>query len=494
MINFSAGTSIMSASGAKVGNVTVVIVGKATLESGSGTILMTNLATWTTDSFQIQINANARTINCDVNGATAYNTTGSFTDNTAFLLVYTASIYNGTITRTTRLNGAADTTSAVSSTSTDLDFSSFTIGNSNDQTRTMNGGLSAIAVYNYILSSAQIELIEGFMAWKWWGSGSVLPTTHPFKNQPPTGYKTVAAPPVDTPLYDFTSMTFTRCGATGATGPTLAQLQSTYLNASGGGAWTQDTNNLNMETQGIQIWTVPVTGTYEFIVAGARGGRQSLLLLPRDGGGIIIIGEVKLQKGQKIHIVVGQEGTGISTNGSGGGGGSFVVLDGNVPLLIAGGGGGAGRDWRYSSKPTLTVQGGYWARFSPNAAGQTRPGEGGITTASNSGGGGGFYTSGLTSASGGVGGSGFLQGAAGAGGTYAGGFGGGGAGFSAVGGGGGGFTGGSGSDTRGANAGAGGGSYYVNGPSCKATLASTLGFDNDGYQYDNGYITVTYLN
>lgn len=490
MINFSASSSaILSAAGATVGNVTVVIVGRTALKSTPGTILMTNNTTWTTDGFQIQVNANLRTINFDIFGNVniSHNTAGSFTDNVPFILVYTASIYNGTVTRTTRLNGAADNTTSTTISSTDLNFSSFTIGNFADRTRNMNGGLSAIAIYNSILSVMEIEMLEGFMAWKWWGSGVVLPTTHRFKNQPPTGYQTLSAPPNETPLYEFTQMTFTKCGVTTInTGPTLAQMQATYNVASGGGAWTQNTEYLKMGTQGVQIWTVPATGRYEFVVAGAAGGRAD----SSNNRGVIIIGEVILQKGNFVHIVVGQQGTGSSTTGSGGGGGSFVLLDGKALLLVAGGGGGSGRDWKYGGDAVLTIQGGFWPRFSTNAAGQTTPGSGGITTSSNSGAGGGFGSNGMSSPSGGAGGGGFLQGAVGASGTMAGGFGGGGAGFGALGGGGGGVTGGSGSDTRGANAGGGGGSYYIHGPGNTATRATAF---TSGWCTGDGYVRATYL-
>ena len=52
-------------------------------------------------------------------------------------------------------------------------------------------------------------------------------------------------------------------------------------------------------------------------------------------------GTFGLIKGEKIQILIGQEG-GINTKSSsaGGGGGTFVVRGSNKPLIIAGGGGG----------------------------------------------------------------------------------------------------------------------------------------------------------
>jgi hypothetical protein len=67
--------------------------------------------------------------------------------------------------------------------------------------------------------------------------------------------------------YNFDNFMFTTAGLTGPFGPTLLQLQNQY-NAT---SWTQNTNYLNILTQGIQLWTVPVSGNYRIIAAGAKG-------------------------------------------------------------------------------------------------------------------------------------------------------------------------------------------------------------------------------
>ena len=107
--------------------------------------------------------------------------------------------------------------------------------------------------------------------------------------------------------------------------------------------------NLN---NGIQIWTVPVTGSYvieAFGGSGANGtyvpdGNQSADW--RLGGlGAKITGTFQLEEGTQLQILVGQEGgtSGpFSDKPGGGGGGSFVTLWDNTPLIIAGGGGGGG--------------------------------------------------------------------------------------------------------------------------------------------------------
>ena len=58
-------------------------------------------------------------------------------------------------------------------------------------------------------------------------------------------------------LYSFSSHTFTNCGATGINGPTLANCKSSY-----DVSWEDNTDFFNVQTQGIQEWTVPADGDY----------------------------------------------------------------------------------------------------------------------------------------------------------------------------------------------------------------------------------------
>ena len=144
-----------------------------------------------------------------------------------------------------------------------------------------------------------------------------------------------------TPLYTFSNFTFTPANATGRLGPTLAALQDAVSYKMQG--WTQDTRFLNMAVQGVQIWTVPQSGMYNFTVVGAAGGstRNSL-----GGVGAIIQGfAVFLAKCETISIIVGQQGLVDNNRGQqyvGGGGGAIFVFSGNGSLLfVAGGGGGS---------------------------------------------------------------------------------------------------------------------------------------------------------
>ena len=138
------------------------------------------------------------------------------------------------------------------------------------------------------------------------------------------------------PLYLFSSHTFTNCGATGKTGPTLANCKSSYNTP-----WENDTDLFNVQTQGIQEWTVPQTGSYTIEGYGSEGGSNNSSGTP--GGGARMRGVFSLQVNQILKILVGQQGDNGTYIG-GGGGGTFVWISGetSVPLIAAGGGGGAG--------------------------------------------------------------------------------------------------------------------------------------------------------
>ena len=94
---------------------------------------------------------------------------------------------------------------------------------------------------------------------------------------------------------------------------------------------------------GIQIWRVPTTAVYSVEAWGASGALSvgGIRLLGMKGARIK--GHFKLNTGEKLKILVGQEGqVGISMSAipRGGGGGTFVIKEGEKQLLIAGGGGG----------------------------------------------------------------------------------------------------------------------------------------------------------
>jgi hypothetical protein len=155
-------------------------------------------------------------------------------------------------------------------------------------------------------------------------------------------------------LYAFTSFTFGTSGLTGRTGPTLSQLTTAYDTSTYD--WLSDTNYFNVDSnaRGVQMWTVPINGTYRITCAGASGGYSyDTTRTNRVGKGAIVRGDFSLTKGDILRIVVGQKGRPVSTSNpdgpltglaynSGGGGGSFVfyTFSDSEPLIVAGGGGG----------------------------------------------------------------------------------------------------------------------------------------------------------
>jgi hypothetical protein len=280
------------------------------------------------------------------------------------------------------------------------------------------------------------------------------------------------------------TLNFTTCGATGETGPTLAQMNAAY-------AGTPLSGLVTSNTQGIQEWTVPSTGTYTITAAGAKGGDANNAI---GGSGRSITITTSLTQGHVIKILVGQQGGNLNfaTGWAGGGGGGTFLFNQttNQLILAAGGGGGAGKG--DPNQYNFTLNGGDASAYNNtsggtgincpqswcSAGGGGTNGTGGQAGGypSNQGGaaGSGWNSQGTTGTYGGGIGQTFNQGGLGgvnqtACGTWNtssnGGFGGGGGAgmctnYEALGGGGGGYSGGGGAGCR-VGAGGGGGSFYT---------------------------------
>ena len=132
---------------------------------------------------------------------------------------------------------------------------------------------------------------------------------------------------------------FTTLGSKGGQGPART---SGYSGTLLGGKVQLD--------EGIQIWKVPVTGRYVIEAFGASGANGTCVNVGcqgwRTGGkGARVRGIFTLRAGQRLKILVGQEGLGnefFNDRPGGGGGGSFVTFTDDKPLVIAGDGGGGG--------------------------------------------------------------------------------------------------------------------------------------------------------
>ena len=283
----------------------------------------------------------------------------------------------------------------------------------------------------------------------------------------------------DVELFPFVGHTFTPCGATGPTGPVLADCQTAY-----GTPWAMDPAAFSV-ANGIQRWVVPHTGSYRITAAGASPTAGA----PQQQGAVIA-GSFALQKGDVLHLIVGQRPAGID----GGSGGTFVEAAVGGLLVAAGGAGGTCNpaDAYTNMLASLTET----AQSGNDGAGGTA-GSGGQSACATSpyggGAGGGYLTDGVDNdTTYGCPGSSFMSG--GAGGTNScgdtitsnGGFGGGGAGFaSCEPGGGGGYSGGGGGGANNTcmgsanRAGGGGGSF-------NSGTTPTSAANNTG----NGYVII----
>merc|ERR1712093_738723 len=137
---------------------------------------------------------------------------------------------------------------------------------------------------------------------------------------------------------------FTNCGQNGRFGPSQQQCDRTYG------------KGVVKVKKGIQLFKITKTCTYEFAIAGARGGRHCGGM---GGYGAGLYYRVRLNEGDTMAIAVGQQGDpnpSCGDWGGGGGGGTFVAKITNsggymctnigalgkrgCPLALAGGGAG----------------------------------------------------------------------------------------------------------------------------------------------------------
>jgi hypothetical protein len=214
-------------------------------------------------------------------------------------------------------------------------------------------------------------------------------------------------------LYPFRKHTFTPCGATGSTGPTLAQCRAEYP------PWADTYLDMDETSRpGIQRWVVPKTGAYRIEAAGAQGGGAF------GGKGARLRGTFDLSAGDQLEVLVGQRGTSLNSGlNTSGGGGTFVATTDGKPLIVAGGGAGANHE---SLNAHGTIEEG--AKDQTTFISGSFPGKkgrGGNSGNGNASGGGGFFTDAL-SLSAAISNTAFINGGKGSPGFAPGGFGGGG--------------------------------------------------------------------
>jgi len=225
-------------------------------------------------------------------------------------------------------------------------------------------------------------------------------------------------------LYNFTTATFTNGGQTGRLGPSLTQARD-GLTGPETSNWKNNTSFFDI-SNGIQLWTVPSSGTYRIEAWGAQGGGNN------GGLGARMRGDFSLTEGQVLRILVGQRGTNGNSsdqNSQGGGGGTFVVAspyDTLASAMVVAGGGGGSQGTYSGNRNAPTTQAGLAGAGVNGGAGGGSNGTGGGSTVRSSGGGG--FTGNGASPGGSTGGASFVNGGVGGDGSPGGfgGFGGGG--------------------------------------------------------------------
>ena len=110
----------------------------------------------------------------------------AFTDGTPFIIVLTGSVSEGGLSVITPYVNGTAYAAGPSQNVTNYLLSSLNLGGWNAETgRTLNGSISEFVIYNQVLTSTERAQLEGYLAHRWWGSGSVLPAAHAFKSFAP---------------------------------------------------------------------------------------------------------------------------------------------------------------------------------------------------------------------------------------------------------------------------------------------------------------------
>ena len=138
---------------------------------------------WATNSGRVFLTQNTLTPSIKFYDSTA-STFSTLTDGVPCIFIFTTSIVSNTATINLYVNGNNVQTATETVTGSTLNYNQVDIGGwSNGQTGTFYGGISSLLIYNTVLSTPNRQLIEGYLAWKWFCKGGVanpLPSSHPY--------------------------------------------------------------------------------------------------------------------------------------------------------------------------------------------------------------------------------------------------------------------------------------------------------------------------
>ena len=94
--------------------------------------------------------------------------------NVPIIFIFSISASSNIATINTYYNGTFDSTRTMTAPNNFIQFSGLEIGNWTSQFFSMNGGISSVIIYNTVLTDIQRDQIEGYLAWKYWGSGGAI--------------------------------------------------------------------------------------------------------------------------------------------------------------------------------------------------------------------------------------------------------------------------------------------------------------------------------
>jgi hypothetical protein len=100
------------------------------------------------------------------------------------ILVFTISINSTTATVTWYNNGSRDSWVGTIASNTSVNLGKIDIGNWFASSTPMYGGIASLIIYNSVLSDSQRQLIEGYLAYKWWNNTNKLTTEHHYYKAP----------------------------------------------------------------------------------------------------------------------------------------------------------------------------------------------------------------------------------------------------------------------------------------------------------------------
>ena len=211
------------------------------------------------------------------------------------------------------------------------------------------GDMYEVLYYNVDLTTAQVQQVEGYLAWKW-GLQASLPVAHPYYSATPAGHPYITATPTGASLRPALSAALVPAGVRSIAAKSTVKLYTQTFTYTGAD----------------QTFTVPaVTKSITvYMWAGGGGGGYAGTGALYGGAGAYVQGVLSVTPSSTLKIIVGGGGaiayypdssytyggggTGGGDCGSGGGRSAIRVSGATDDLVTVGAGGGSAY-WDYAN-------------------------------------------------------------------------------------------------------------------------------------------------